>query len=245
MSAIAQEMEAAAAAAERERAHQDLAAIPLCAFALEHPLRVRRLHTGVPAVYWIENLLTPLECRLLRDMATPLLARSTVIEHGQTVVRAYRSSYTCALTRSGDTEPESPLLRAVLMRVSALCGKSLGHLEALNVVRYRRGQQYEPHHDYYTAEHRDAMGRGGQRLMTFLIYLNSVPASAGGATYFPRLDLRVQPQEGAAAFWCNTSLDAQRLYADTEHAGEPLLGDGEKTALNLWVREHCMCADCT
>ena len=42
---------------------------------------------------------------------------------------------------------------------------------------------------------------GGERLMTFMVYLSSVPDGGGGNTVFPLLGLSVPPQEGSALFW--------------------------------------------
>jgi hypothetical protein len=39
------------------------------------------------------------------------------------------------------------------------------------------------------------------RLVTFFVYLNSLPRSAGGRTEFPRLRLAVQPQRGTYVLW--------------------------------------------
>ena len=42
-----------------------------------------------------------------------------------------------------------------------------------------------------------------RRLVTFFIYLNSLPSGAGGHTEFPLLNLKVQPVRGQALLFCN------------------------------------------
>ena len=42
---------------------------------------------------------------------------------------------------------------------------------------------------------------GGERLMTFMVYLSSIPEGGGGNTVFPLLGLSVPPAKGTALFW--------------------------------------------
>lgn len=46
-----------------------------------------------------------------------------------------------------------------------------------------------------------AMKLGGERLMTFMVYLSSIPEGGGGNTVFPLLGLSVPPAKGTALFW--------------------------------------------
>jgi hypothetical protein len=74
-------------------------------------------------------------------------------------------------------------------------------------------------------------------MLTFFVYLNTLSESAGGATFFPHLNIRSQPVAGDAVFWCN--MDFKGNYFDqTLHAGEMVLGDEEKWGINLWVRQR-------
>ena len=54
--------------------------------------------------------------------------------------------------------------------------------------------QYEPHFDYGEACDYEENLHYGHRHVTMLVYLNSVPESAGGYTAFPKLNMRVYPQ---------------------------------------------------
>ena len=51
----------------------------------------------------------------------------------------------------------------------------------MQVLRYRLGQKYESHHDYFDDPENLAMG--GHRIATVLMYLSN--ATKGGETVFP------------------------------------------------------------
>ena len=72
-------------------------------------------------------------------------------------------------------------------------------LEPLQEVRYRPGQYYKPHHDYYNG---CETWIRGNRHFTYLVYLNEVQGG-GGQTGFPRLNLTIDPTFGAALLFDN------------------------------------------
>ena len=51
------------------------------------------------------------------------------------------------------------------------------------VLHYGEGQRYEQHHDFLIDSVNPAPENGGQRMMTFLMYLTTV--EEGGETLFP------------------------------------------------------------
>ena len=71
------------------------------------------------------------------------------------------------------------------------------------------------------------------RLATCMIYMTDV--EAGGATVFPRLNLTLYPEKGAAAFWYNLKRDGT-ADVDTIHSGCPVLA-GTKWVANKWFLE--------
>ena len=76
-----------------------------------------------------------------------------------------------------------------------MSGYPYEYIEPLQLVKYTAGQRYEPHFDYGEAcDFEENMGKG-HRHVTMLVYLNNLPAGAGGHTTFPKLNVQVDPIE--------------------------------------------------
>ncbi|MFY7983000.1 MAG: 2OG-Fe(II) oxygenase, partial [Burkholderiaceae bacterium] len=73
--------------------------------------------------------------------------------------------------------------------------------------------------------------RGGQRVATLVMYLNT--PTRGGGTTFPDVGLEVAPIKGNAVFF---SYDRPHPLTKTLHAGAPV-EDGEKWVATKWLRE--------
>jgi prolyl 4-hydroxylase len=102
------------------------------------------------------------------------------------------------------------------------------------VLRYQPGAQYLPHHDYFDPAQPGAtsiLARGGQRLATLVMYLNT--PEAGGATTFPDVGLEVAPIKGNAVFFSYSRPDAATR---TLHGGAPVQA-GEKWVATKWLRQ--------
>jgi len=109
--------------------------------------------------------------------------------------------------------------------------------EELQIVRYDRGQEYAPHHDFGD----DGSGPA-QRFLTLLVYL-ALPMR-GGATSFPKAlggrGLEVKPAVGDAVLFYNAlpdgNADDRALHAGMPVLGRPEGGGGDhKWVTNLWV----------
>ncbi|CAK9107989.1 unnamed protein product [Durusdinium trenchii] len=108
-------------------------------------------------------------------------------------------------------------------------------VEALQLVRYQKGEQYSTHVDW--GRKQDAsLWLGGQRTATALIYLNTLPKDCGGETSFERLGIQVSPQAGAALVWPNVD-SSGRPQDLVEHRAMPVLCETQKYAVNVWIRE--------
>ncbi|XP_069113850.1 prolyl 4-hydroxylase subunit alpha-1-like [Argopecten irradians] len=67
-----------------------------------------------------------------------------------------------------------------------------------------------------------------------MFYLSSV--EAGGATVFPKLNLRVPPVKGSAVFWYNL-LPSGELDVRSNHAACPVVL-GSKWIMTKWILEN-------
>jgi len=157
---------------------------------------------------------------------------------------------------------ENPMIQSIEEKISRYTRTPISHGENIQCVRYRKGGYYKEHYDYFEPEYagnQAVLNRGGQRIITCMIYLNDVipttigtsgmitnsqsnTLSAGGETYFPRVGhvgLRVSPRVGRALIWYNVTGKDNTPDESTYHSGEPVTVEGcEKFILTKWVRER-------
>jgi prolyl 4-hydroxylase len=106
--------------------------------------------------------------------------------------------------------------------------------EGLQILRYRPGAEYRPHHDYFDPALPGApriLQRGGQRVGTLVMYLKHPVGRR-------RHDLSGRgagrgPVRGNAAFF---SYDRPHASTRTLHGGAPVTA-GEKWVATKWMRE--------
>lgn len=224
---------------------KDVKSIPIFSLPLQIPLRLE-FCPGKPVeiikacsehpVYVIMNFLTDQECDEIVKVGSPRLRPSTTVEDGKLVVAKYRSSWTAFLNRDGKSS-DNWAVHNFQKRASMFSGMPISQMEAVNLVRYKNGEQYEGHRDYFSPESTNFLDDAGQRTMTFFAYLNDVPKKNGGKTVFNELGFKVIPIKGACVFWLDTSLDGKTCYTNTLHAGGKIKGDIIKYGSNLWIRE--------
>ena len=118
-------------------------------------------------------------------------------------------------------------------RIATTIGVPVGALENSQVLHYAVGQQFTRHVDYLDPALPDVAERG-QRIVTFLIYLNE--GFDGGETDFPRLGFRHKGGLGGALYFANLE-PAGGPDPRTLHAGLPPTG-GEKWLFSQWVRNR-------
>ena len=184
-----------------------------------------------PRVVVFGGLLSDEECNGLMALAEPRLMRSETVDNatGGNEVNVARTSDGMFFERG-----ETPLIGTIEQRIAELLRWPVDHGEGLQVLRYRPGAEYRPHHDYFDPQHPGTariLQRGGQRVGTLVMYLNT--ASGGGATTFPDAGLEVAPVRGNAVFF---SYDRAHPDTRTLHGGAPVTA-GEKWVATKWLRE--------
>lgn len=185
-----------------------------------------------PRLVLFGNLLSDTECEQLIADARPVMERSQT-------VNSQASAANDPSDRTSDgmffQRAQTPVVARLEARIARLVRWPTSHGEGLQVLRYRPGAQYKPHHDYFAPEAPQSaalLQHGGQRVGTLVIYLNDVPA--GGCTYFPQSQLRIHPRKGHAVFFSYAVPSASTL---TLHGGDPVL-TGEKWIATKWLRER-------
>ena len=198
--------------------------------AAGHPLRVLSTMKS-PRVIVFGSLLSDDECVALMELARPRLARSETVDNntGGSEVNAARTSDGMFFERG-----EHELIRTIEQRIAELLGWPVENGEGLQILRYRPGAEYRPHHDYFDPAHAGTpriLERGGQRVGSLVMYLNT--PEVGGATTFPDVGFEVAPVRGNAVFF---SYERAHVSTKTLHGGAPVLA-GEKWVATKWLRQ--------
>ena len=137
------------------------------------------LSASEPKAYLLRHFLSDDECKHLMRLARRQLSPSTVVaEGGESKKSDIRTSAGMFLKKEQDA-----MVRKIEERIAAMSGIPFDNGEGIQILRYDKGQKYEPHFDYFHDAVNPAPKRGGQRLATMLIYLQDT--DEGGETTFP------------------------------------------------------------
>lgn len=187
-----------------------------------------------PRVFYLYNILTPFECEFLIQRAKGELTRSTVVdeESGSSTESGVRTSQGMFIPK---IEPH-PVLQFIQRKLSRVSYMAVDHAEDIQVLKYDVGEEYEPHFDYFdpSTTHHSVLERGGQRVATLLMFLNTVPK--GGETVFPEVNIQIPPRQGNGVLFFNLTPDHQ-MDRLSRHGGAPVK-EGEKWIATQWLRER-------
>jgi prolyl 4-hydroxylase len=184
-----------------------------------------------PPVFLFEDYLTQEECRHLIELSEPHMRRAVVSGGADGIESEGRTGGVNWVTHD-----QTPTTLGIAERTAERVGLPLENAESLQVINYGAGQEYRPHYDAWvpgTETGDRCLARGGQRLVTCLIYLNAV--KEGGGTYFPKLDIEVLPKPGRMLLFHNCYEGKKERHPGSLHGGMPP-SSGTKWACNLWFR---------
>ncbi len=231
-----------------------------------------------PRIRVYDQLLSTEECAHLISLGAHYGMKQAMLvgkTNGVDISTNERTNKSCWIPHNA-----TPITEAVVNRISALVGMEPEQAEQIQLIWYTESQYYMPHYDGWampddpammTEEDRVIKSRymdalGGQRLITALGYLNTIPIGGGGETEFPHLTmpttalaqdshippppeqtLKVYPTIGKVICFSNVYDNTNKLHPNSLHAGCPVrpLVDrqtglplkNEKWAFNLWFRE--------
>lgn len=202
-----------------------------------------------PRVFTIDNFLTPEECeQVIRLGLKQGLTESTL--HSSPLATQNRDTSTRSSTNAWLARETSALTQKIYEKTAELTkidpdlfqkfhDSSAHHhsiAESLQVVRYKKGEEYTPHHDFVSPSINNR--HQPSRFATLLIYLNDV--EEGGETRFPRAvnnynseGLEIIPKVGKAVLFYNT-LEDGNMDDLSQHGGNKVLA-GNKWLANLWI----------
>jgi prolyl 4-hydroxylase len=124
------------------------------------------------------------------------------------------------------------LVQARMARATGLC---MQQFEAPMVLHYDVGEQITPHYDYIDVnapDYEQQILEQGQRMITFLLYLND--DYAGGETTFPKLGLVNRGVSGDGLYFINAHPDGAP-DRNMLHTGSPPTA-GEKWIVSQFIR---------
>jgi len=180
-----------------------------------------------PHVTLFRGAFAPAECDFLILVAEPTYEPSRIVDEYREDGAEYREVRVALRTSDGSTlHPliEDPATHALTRRLAALSRTLPEQGEPLQILRYRPGQEYRPHHDW--------LNDPNPRVMTALVYLND--DYEGGETAFVRTGLKVRGRRGDVLVFRSEGPDGG-MDPLSEHAGLPVTA-GTKYLASRWIR---------
>ncbi len=186
-----------------------------------------------PAILTIAGFLPDAVCDALRARAGAMTEPALVYDP-ETGDGRRESVRTNTAARFG-LDQMDVVLAMVRERIARAAGLPVPGLEWTQVLHYGVGQTFDWHVDWLdpaTPGHTADLAARGQRIATFLVFLND--DFEGGETAFEAGGLRHRGRKGDALLWANTLPDGS-IDRRTRHAGLPPTR-GEKWVLSQWLR---------
>ncbi|HYE27729.1 MAG TPA: 2OG-Fe(II) oxygenase [Allosphingosinicella sp.] len=195
----------------------------------------RRPVSEQPRIRVIEGFASPAECDWVVDKARGRLNPAWVWDPLTGANRPDPSRTNRGLDLGvAEMDLVVQVLRA---RISAASNLPLPVFEPAQIMHYSVGQEFLPHHDYLDPAQpgdRAQIARLGQRIATFLLYLND--DYEGGETEFLKTGFRYRGRKGDGLLFANVD-SARAPDPLTTHAGRPPTR-GEKWVLSQWIRDR-------
>jgi prolyl 4-hydroxylase len=186
-----------------------------------------------PRIRVIEGFASKSECDWAMARARGGLKRAMVLDQqsGRELAHPDRTNRSVTLNLI-ELDVVLQILRA---RIGAATNLPVPVFEPAQIMHYSVGEEFRPHFDFDSEQgYGGQLQRYGQRIATFLLYLNG--DFEGGETEFPKIDVRYRGGQGDAIFFANVD----RSNAPdplTLHAGRPPVR-GEKWILSQWIRDR-------
>lgn len=190
---------------------------------------VQRVDIEDIALFVQYDFLSPAECARLMAMIDADSQPSDLFSEGDD--NGFRTSYSCNLDRWDE------FVLTIDTRICTLLGIPPENGETLQGQRYRVGEEFKPHHDFFHVDQPywpEMEATGGQRSWTVMIYLNE--PEAGGETGFPAISIAVSPRAGMLLAWNNMRADGAPNM-NTLHTGQSVSA-GTKYIVTKWFRER-------
>jgi prolyl 4-hydroxylase len=188
-----------------------------------------------PLIRTFEDFIPPRVCRWLIAVSGDRLKRALVYDaiRGQDYASSARTNSWAQFDLMG-----SDLVHVLVqLRMAAASGLPLCNMEATSILHYAVGQEITNHFDFVDPDlpnYEQELERNGQRVLTFLVYLND--DYERGETEFPELGITHKGRCGEGLFFTNALADNQPDRRAL-HAGRPPRS-GEKWVVSQFIRNR-------
>lgn len=195
---------------------------------------VHDLNTS-PRVCAVEGFLDEVFCRLLIRQSANRLEPALVYDPvNRRNIRSQTRTNSIAKFNLVENEFMHFLLQE---RMSRVTGEPMEQMEATSILHYHPGEEISNHYDFVDPDlpdYEQEIADNGQRIITFLIYLND--DYSGGETGFPKLGISHRGKLGEALYFINSLADGSPDLR-TQHAGCPPTS-GEKWIVSQFIRNR-------
>jgi hypothetical protein len=176
-------------------------------------------------------------CDYLMNRARGSLSRALIYDpsYGHDVADNMRTN-----SAAGYDLMSADLVQIIVQyRIAAATGLPIYHLEGPTILHYEVGQQITNHFDFVNPQipnYQDELARRGERIITFLIYLND--DYEGGETDFPKVGVRHKGRRRDGLLFTN-ALPSGPPDLRMVHAGMPPTA-GEKWIFSQFIRNRAV-----
>lgn len=189
-----------------------------------------------PRIFVFERFAAPALCSWLIERARPRIHRAYVYDPEVGTGGQVRESRTNSSADFGVVHSDLVLM-LLRNRIANSVGLPLQSLESTSILHYATGEEFSAHYDFLDPRvpgFAREVATKGQRVATFLIYLND--DYAGGETEFPLLDISFKGCQGDALLFWNVD-ETDKPDTRTRHTGTPPTS-GEKWVFSQWLRRR-------
>ncbi|XP_039493329.1 prolyl 4-hydroxylase subunit alpha-1 isoform X1 [Drosophila santomea] len=203
-------------------------------FLVLAPLKMEEISLE-PYIVVYHDILPDKDMQQLIALAEPHLRPTEVFEEDKSEARTSDRSAIGTFLPLKDMKPSGKsLLDRLTQRMRDITGLQIRHESPFNIIKYGFGAHYATHFNFFKETNSETEGHG-DRMATVLFYLNDAPN--GGATVFPRIDVKVPAERGKVLFWHNLNGETHDVEPNTLHAACPVF-HGSKWVMAAWIHEY-------